>query len=181
MIKKILIFGLIPSLTFFLFIRPVEARIIRSLPLPKFPIPTIIKPLPPPLPVPPLRINKGKVQLQAYLHSCGVRSAFVGTFYFCPQSMLLKEKPSIIGNACFSLTTNKNGRGNISLPVGGYRILPPFFCPPGVNCILENQKIWNPISWDIQPSIFNLEKGQTVGISAVGTNHLLMCPIKNAR
>lgn len=152
-------------------VRATNARItvfpVRPVPLPtRFPLPTII--LPPPF-------RTGTVELKATMWACTTRP-FAGEFKLCTDSM----------KKCYSLETDTNGYGKISLPSNSYTVYPPSSCKPGTYCVKgygENDikpLFWEPVTWQIDPQNFFLKPRYIQSVKAWGYNNLLGCPIENS-
>lgn len=156
--------------------------------------PILIKPRPtfvPPLPLPSIWNNRGVVTMSATVFSCGRRNPFIGVFKLCrdlPDST--KESNTFSsgnGISCTSLSTDKSGYGKVSVSAGNYIVHPPYWCPPGANCITNmlrgnatgiSSLIADPYAWKIDPEKFSITPKEVVDVTAEGFNRMLMCPIQ---
>lgn len=204
MVKKILVSGITIVAAFLLFAKAASAiGIIDPINMPPrqitstvITLPAGFRPPPPPppppnVPPPPSTIpffrGKGIVRMQAYFQICGPKVPYQGTFDVCEQQITLNGGDTVtpLNPKCYPLPTNRRGQGMVVVPSGRYYVAPPPSCLRGTNCLMDvdssvyikDPDFWNQIGWDINPQTFTLYLGQTVAVSAVGHNRLMLCPI----
>lgn len=135
--------------------------------------------------------KNGTVTMTASIVTCGSKRPYQENFRLCQNIIILDQQDNAVqkyppGESCYNLPTDKSGYGKVSVPPGFYSVRPPYWCPPGSFCLMndlqtppqENQSlIADPYTWKINPQSFSLAPRGIVDVKALGYNRLVMCPI----